>query len=100
MTVRTVQMEKNVDMIQEDSGNSTQIITNSLNVSLGNLVYHNFLEETMCNFLQDEPLTTKITMWFMHASTLPHLSLVACNFLTAIYENHRIYRGGPQAWPA
>lgn len=50
--------------------------------------YCNFLKETQPDFLEDVPMATRITMWFMQDDTLPHFSLIIRDFLTAIY-GHR-----------
>lgn len=50
-------------------------------------VCRNFLEETISNFLEDVPLTTRNAPWFIHADAPPHFSLAALFFLTAIFRD-------------
>lgn len=62
--------------------------------------YRQFLEETLPGLLEEVPLATRNTMWFMHDGAPAHFSIVARNYLNNTFPQKWIGRGGPQPWPA
>lgn len=62
--------------------------------------YCEFLEGELPGLLQDVPLATRATMWFMHDGAPAHYSRNVRAYLNSAYPHRWIGRGGPIAWPA
>lgn len=61
--------------------------------------YFHFLETHLPLLLEDVPLDIRRRMYFMHDGAPAHFSLQVRQFLTNVYGERWIGRGGPIAWP-
>lgn len=61
--------------------------------------YRYFLEEDLPGLLDDVPLDVRQRMWFMHDGAPAHFSLIARDFLNAVFPERWIGRAGPVTWP-
>jgi len=58
-----------------------------------------FLQEVLPKLLEDVPLNLRRDMWFQHDGCPAHFSLAVRAYLTAVFGDRWIGRGGPVTWP-
>jgi hypothetical protein len=58
------------------------------------------LNDTVEEFMDEQPLSTASKMWFQHDGAPPHFACVARERLNELFEDRWIGRGGPVPWPA
>ena len=64
------------------------------------MVHHRqFLKEDLPQLLQEVPLMTRHSMWFMHDGAPEHFSITVRQYLDRVYNNRWIGRAGTQPWP-
>ena len=63
-------------------------------------VYCKFLEGELPGLLQDVPLATQATLWFMHDGAPAHYSRNVRDYLNDAYRHQWMGRRGPIPWPA
>lgn len=62
--------------------------------------YLNFLQNSMCDLLDDIPLDQRQQMWFQHDGAPAHFSIPVREHLHQTFPHRWIGRGGPVLWPA
>lgn len=62
--------------------------------------YRHFLENELPLLMEDVPLQTRETAFFMHDGAPAHYTLDVRHYLDDTYGNRWIGRGGPVQWPA
>lgn len=62
--------------------------------------YLDFLQTVLPNLLDDVPLATLRSMWYMHDGAPPHYARAVAMHLNQEFGNRWIERNGPVIWPA
>lgn len=62
-------------------------------------VYLGFLQEHLCEMLEDIDLQTRRQLWFMHDGAPAHFHRAVRAYLDERFNHQWIGRGGPVAWP-